>query len=233
MTAPSATTACSACRAPLTPGARYCHRCGRAAGGGGQKERTAWILAWITVALFLALIIYYVNRGPSAPAGPDMANAGNVGAQAGQAGQAGQAPDISQMSPEERFLRLHDRVMAAAGTGDTATVTRFSPMAITAYGMVEAPSLDVRYHAAALYSRIGDYAHALALADTIQAAAADNLLADLIRVEVSQARADRTGEQQATRAFLQHYERQISLKRPEYEEHREMLENLRRQLQQP
>jgi len=226
MTTPTAATACPACHAPLTPGARYCHRCGRAAGGGGQRERTAWTIAWVTVILFVVLIIYYVTRGTPAPVGPDMANAGNASA------QAGQPPDISQMTPEERFLRLHDRVMAAAGSGDTATAARFEPMAISAYSMIDAPSVDIRYHAAALYTRGGDYTHALALADTIQATAADNLLGDLIRVEVAQARRDRAAEQRATQAFLQHYDRQLSLKRPEYEEHRAMLEDLHRQLQQ-
>jgi hypothetical protein len=33
------------------------------------------------------------------------------------------------------------------------------------------------------------------------------------------------------KAFLEHYDGQLALRRPEYEEHRTMLENLRKQLQ--
>jgi hypothetical protein len=195
----------------------------------GGRERTVWLAAWTAVAVSLAVIVYYVTARSSAPVGPDMANAGNSAANAGS--RPGAPPDISQMSPSERFLRLSDRVMTAAQSGDSATAARFAPMAIAAYGMLDSTSADLRYHAGALYVQTGAYQAALALADTIQAQAPDNLLGDMLRLEVAQARRDQAGITRYRRAFLDHYDRQTALKRPEYLEHREMLEGLRKQLQ--
>lgn len=227
-------TSCPSCHAPLTLGGRYCHRCGRAVGA--RSERSIWIVAWTTVAIFIAVIVYYVNRKPVDVAGPDMANAGNAAEGAGGAAPAGGTrpgapPDISQMSPRERFLRLHDRVMGAAQSGDTATANRFAPMAIAAYGMLDSVDVDARYHAGALYIRIGNTGAALALADTIQAESKDNLMAELLRIEVAQAGKNQTAEKKARTAFLAHYDAQLALKRPEYEEHKVMLADLRKQLQ--
>lgn len=223
------TTTCPACHAPLTDGARYCHRCGRAVGA-GSGERTIWIVAWSSVAVFIALIVYYVNRGPATAVGPDMANAGN--AASAPVERPGAPPDISQMSPRERFLRLHDRVMSAAESGDTATATRFAPMAIAAYGMLDQVDVDLRYHAGTLYIQTGGYKEALALADTIQAEARDNLLGDMLRLEVAQARKDAAATARYRKAFLDHYDGQLALKRPEYQEHTAMLAELRKQLEQ-
>ena len=71
---------------------------------------------------------------------------------------------------------------------------------------------------------------ALALADTIQASARGNLMAELLRIEVAQARKDAAAEARAKKAFLANYDAQIAQKRPEYEEHRAMLDDLRKQL---
>jgi hypothetical protein len=205
---------------------------------GARSERTTWIVAWSAVALFIALIVYYVNHRTSGVAGPDMANAGNAGP-AGAAGtpgagpgtRPGAPPDISQMTPRERFLRLHDRVMGAAESGDTATANRFAPMAIAAYGMLDSVDIDARYHAGALYIRTGDNRAALALADTIQAESKNNLMAELLRLEVAQAQKNQSAETRARTAFLSHYDAQLALNRPEYVEHKAMLADIRKQLQ--
>jgi hypothetical protein len=228
-TASPSVTSCPSCQVPLTPGGRYCHRCGRAVGAG--SERGIWITAWGTVALCIALIFYFVNHRSAQVTGPDMANAGNAGGAGAAGARPGTPPDISQMTPRERFLRLHDRVMGAAEAGDTATANRFAPMAIAAYGMLDSVDIDARYHAGALYVQAGALPAALALADTIQVEAKGNLLGELLRLEVAQARKDRSGESRARKAFLDHYDAQVALRRPEYEEHKAMLENLRKQLQ--
>src|SRR5574338_463092 len=186
-TAP-APTSCPACHAPLTPGARYCHRCGRAVGN--ASERVIWITAWSVVFLFIAFIAWWVHSRSNGPTGPDMANAGNANPAEAAGRPAGSPPDISQMTPRERFLRLSDRVMSAQEQGDTATAQRFAPMAISAYGMLDATDIDARYHAGALYILQAAYPQALALADTIQAEAKNNLMADLLRIEVAQRRKD-------------------------------------------
>lgn len=231
-TATPVDASCPSCRAPLTPGARYCHRCGRAVGA--RSDRVIWIVAWGTVVLFIAMIFYFVTQRSGEAAGPDMANAGNAGpagsAGAGRATNPGAPPDISQMTPRERYFRLHDRVMSAAESGDTATANRFAPMAIAAYGMLDSVDVDARYHAGALHIQSGSLPAALALADTIQAESKDNLLGDLLRLEVAQARKDRAAESRARKAFLDHYDAQLALRRPEYEEHKTMLQDLKRRL---
>ncbi len=198
-------------------------------GAGG--DRAIWVTAWSVVLLFVAFLGWWVTSRSEAPTGPDMANAGNAGAaEAAGTRASGAPPDISQMSPRERFLRLHDRVMSAQGSGDSATAQRFAPMALSAYGMLDVTDIDARYHAGALFILTRAYPQALALADTIQAEAKDNLLADLLRLEVAQARKDAPAEARARKAFVANYEGQIATRRPEYEEHKAMLADLRKQL---
>jgi hypothetical protein len=190
----------------------------------GAADRPAWILAWVLVAIAVGGILFWVLRAPPAPQGsPDMANAPGAGA----------PPDISQMSPVERFLRLHDRVMAAAEQGDSATVRTFTPMALTAYGMLGQVDADLRYHAAALHLRVGGYAEALALADTIARNASNHLLAFTIRAEAAQARGDRAGFAESRDQFLRNYQAQLATGRPEYTEHQAMLAEMKRQFEQP
>lgn len=227
----TATLACPACQVPLTPGARYCHRCGRALSSTSARERRIWIGAWSGVVFVLALIVYFVNREEPTPTAPDMANAGNATPGEERAGNPAAPPDISQMDPRERFLRLHDRIMAAGDSGDAATAQRFLPMALAAYTMIEQVDVDLRYHAGALQIRAGNYPAALALADTIMALSPDHLLGDLLRLEVAQVRVDSAAIKQQTQQFLTHFDRQIASGRPEYTEHRNMLDDLRRQLQ--
>ncbi len=226
--------ACPACHAPLVPTARYCHRCGRAITG-GAGEQAPWIMAWVLVLVALGGITWFVRTKDTRAAAPDMANAGNeapfAAAGAGGGGGGGTPPDISQMTPRERFLRLYDRIMTMAGSGDTAGALRFAPMAIQAYGMLDQVDADARYHAGAIYIQLADYPSAEALADTIQAAAPTHLFASLLRLEVAQARGDGPAAAEARGAFLKNFDREIKSGRPEYTEHREMLDSLRQQLQ--
>jgi len=223
MTTPSA---CPACYATLNAEARYCHRCGRAVAGEG--ERAPWIIAWALVLLALGGIVYFVATKGNAAARPEMANTGAPLA----GGAAGAPPDISQMSPRERFLRLSDRIMSAAAQGDTATANRFAPMAVQAYGMLDSYDPDVRFHAGTIYIRLGRYPEALALADTIQAEAKDHLFGDLLRAEAGQASGDRALFDRSRRAFLAHYASQIASGRPEYQDHQAMLDEFRKQANQ-
>ena len=64
------------------------------------------------------------------------------------------------MSPRERFDRLYNRIMQAAESGDEATVTRFTPMALMAYAQLDSLDADARYHAALLELHTGDVAGA-------------------------------------------------------------------------
>ncbi len=218
---------CPACHVALVADARFCHRCGHGLPIAQRQERTTWIIAWTAVLLWMGFIAYYVVHRGDAAAGPDMANAGNSTATGAPA--PGQPPDISQMTPKERFLRLHDRIMGAAGSGDTATVHRFAPMAIAAYGMLDQVDADLRFHAAAIRIQMGDLAGASALADTIAADAPDHLFVALLRAEVAQARGDAAGEAQYRKAFLDHYAAEKARGRTEYTEHDALLQEFKAQ----
>jgi hypothetical protein len=143
---------CPGCQAELSPQARFCHRCGRPAAGGAapaapRSERTAWLFAGTLSVLLVGLIVYKVAADKPAPTVPAMGNAGAI-AEASPPGGTGPAPDISQMSPRERFDRLFNRIMSAAERRDSAEVGRFTPMALGAYAQLDRFDADARYHAA-------------------------------------------------------------------------------------
>ncbi len=230
---------CARCQAHLSPGARFCHRCGQAAPGAApadltpNRERVAWRVAGVLCVVLVGTIVFKVARGAPAPVAPDMANPGAASSQtmssAGAAGAPGAAPDISQMSPRERFDRLFNRVMAAAEQGDSAQVGRFTPMALGAYAQLDSVDIDARYHAAVLRIQSGDPVGALALADTIQTESPGHLFGDLIRGGVAEARGDTAARARAQRDFLAHYDAEMKAKRVEYLEHGPALDEFKRQ----
>jgi hypothetical protein len=247
---------CAQCRAELSAQARFCHRCGApapgaatagtpagAAEGAGAgprvvESRTPWLVAGVVVALLLGLIIYKVWTDRPTPAGsPVMANAGNQGAGgAGPAGApfaggaaGGPAPDISKMTPRERFDRLFNRVMQAAERGDTTTVFTFTPMALGAYGQLDSVDADARYHAAVLQMQVGEFPAALALADTILAQQPGHLFGYVIRGTVAQFKNDPVARRLAQQDFLTHYAQETSSKRVEYLEHKPILDDFKNQ----
>jgi hypothetical protein len=98
--------------------------------------------------------------------------------------------------------------------------------------MLDSYDPDVRYHAGAVHIQLGEYPAALALADTIQQDVKDHLFADMLRAEVAQAKGDQAVMAKSRKAFLQHFDAQIQTGRPEYQEHRAMLDEFKRQAQQ-
>jgi hypothetical protein len=222
--------ACAGCRADLSPQARFCHRCGRPAAAAAAhqtgaalsaRERNAWLVAGVLCVALLAAIALRVWH-PPAPVAPDMANAGGGSAQQlGSQGPlpAGPAPDISQMTPRERFDRLFNRIMQAAETGDSAQVLRFTPMALGAYAQLDSADADARYHAAVLRLQVGDAPGALALADTILARTPGHLFGFLVRGDAADIQGDTGAARRAGRDFLAHYDAEMRAGRVEYREH--------------
>src|SRR5215208_1740663 len=139
-----AARACAACNTELSVQARFCHRCGHPVSPRGPASTSPHRAAWITAALLCLVlvggIVYQVSSAAPRNA-PDMANAGAVSARdelaggdyAGGSPPAVRAPDISGMTPRERFDRLFNRIMQAAERGDSLEVRRFTPMALGAY----------------------------------------------------------------------------------------------------
>ena len=187
--------------------------------------------------LLLGVIVAKVTRGVSPATAPEMANAGAGGAAEPDAGAgatpgsvpAGPAPDISRMTPRERFDRLFNRIMQAADQGDSAQVERFLPMALGAYGQLDSADVDAQYHAAVLHLQAGDAPGALALADTILATVPTHLFGYIVRGDASRLQRDAPAQRRAQADFLAHYAAEMKAKRVEYVEHEPAIEAFRKQ----
>jgi hypothetical protein len=167
--------------------------------------------------LLVGAIVYNVATQSPAPRVPDMANVGAAGGDT--AFQAGPAPDISRLSPRERFDRLYNRIMQAAEQGDTVQVQRFTPMALGAYAQLDSFDADARYHAAVIRLQSGDLAGAHAIADTILEQSPDNLLGYLVRGTAAGLADDPGARTQAEREFLRRFDREMAAGRAEYQDH--------------
>jgi hypothetical protein len=155
----------------------------------------------------------------------------NAGVATGDAGPrpAAPAPDISGMSPRERFDRLFNRIMQAAERGDSAEVERFTPMALGAYEQLDTRDADARYHAAVLRMQVGDFSRARPLADTILAESPGHLFGYVIRGTAARFQNDTASRVRAERDFLSHYRTETAAKRVEYLEHKPVLDEFRRE----
>lgn len=219
--------ACASCAAPLTPGARFCHKCGaeHRPGVAPHLERRAWTIAAVLSVVTVASVAYAMvgDLGASAP-GPQM---GNVGSANGSVPI--RAPDISQMSPRERFDRLYQRVMAAAEQQKADSLAFFAPMALNAYQDLTSPDADARFHAAMIHYVVGELSQAKAEAGAILEQNPDHLLGLMVEAEAARLESDRATLQRAQRAFLAAYERELAATRQEYVDHRAELESFRSQ----
>jgi hypothetical protein len=221
---PVSDTACPGCGAALSAGARFCRGCGRAAGAAGPAVapvptgRRPWILAGAAMAGLLAVLLIAVARSEPGPPPPA----------AGAVAPGGAAPDISRMTPRERFDRLYERVLSASQSGDEATVTRFTPMALAAYEMLDTVDTDARYHAAVLRVHTGDAEAAKVLGDTIVARDPTHLFGYMALGTSARWRKDEAALGRAYRSFLKHYEAEMKANRPEYAEHKFSVDEFRK-----
>lgn len=97
-----------------------------------------WIVAAIALLAFIALIAgqkFGANR-PQAVGTAASDPTGTPGPR---------APDISQMTPAERAIRLHTRIMTLRQAGKQDSVMMFAPMAIAAFEMLGSLDTDGRY----------------------------------------------------------------------------------------
>lgn len=171
---------CAACEVELLDGARFCHRCGLPAGAPvPRSERSAgsaFSLPWIVAAIALLSLIALL-AGQRFGANRAEATAANTAdATGGPAPRGARAPDISQLSPAERAMRLYDRLMAFNEAGKRDSVQFFAPMAIGAYEMLGDLDLDGRYDLGRIGEISGDAKLAAAQADTILRANPRHLL---------------------------------------------------------
>ena len=225
--------ACAHCQAELSPQARFCHRCGQPLGSAAAmpntaaSDRKAWLVAGAVCVLLVVGIAYKVSRDAPEPAAPNMANAGSSVGGVANGGPGGAAPDISAMTPRERFDRLYNRIMRASERSDSAEVERFTPMALGAYRQLDTRDPDARYHAAVLQMQVGNFPAARALADTILQESPGHLFGYVIRATAARFQNDPATLAGARRDFLSHYDAEMRSKRVEYLEHKPVIDEFK------
>lgn len=215
---------CSGCGRAIAAGERFCSGCGAPAAGSGAgapgpagrmgTPGWAYLLAGIVV-LGVVLVAVWAGAEKAPPAAAATSSASPQGAE---------AIDLSTMTPRERFDRLYDRVMRASEGGDEATVTQFSPMALAAYTQLDSIDTDARYHAAMIRMHTGDLPGAAALADTIRTTMPTHLFSYVIHGTLARQRGDQDRLRQEQATFLQHYQPEMALERPEYAQHAVILD---------
>jgi hypothetical protein len=220
---------CGGCGAPLTRGAKFCHRCGVAAGAEaidarrGVSNALPWGVAGIALLALIALVAgQRFGRPPvdavQAPAIGDPAAASATAPFAGATGN-GAAPDISNMTPAEAAERLYDRVMSAHERGKADSVQLFAPMALTAYQMIGSLNLDQRYDMGRLAAVSGDEALARAEADTILAQHPNHLLGLILAGNAARMRKDAAAERSYHEKLVAAASAERAKQLPEYVTH--------------
>lgn len=182
----------------------------------GRKGR-AWMVLAPGVVLIGALILGLTRqaRHQAAATVPPRSQAAAV-----------TPPDISGLTPRQRFDRLYDRIMTAAEQGDGATMSQFTPMALAAYGQLDSIDTEARFRAALLALHTGQIPGALALADTILAQHPGDLLGYLVQANAARWQRNDAALQPIYREFLAHYDIEMKSGRPEYQAHGDALRRL-------
>jgi Double zinc ribbon len=219
--------ACGSCAAPLTAGARFCHRCGTPAGTsgssrGGLGNAMPWAVAAIALVALIALVAG--QRFGARPTGTsdvlDGANAqGSTTITAPGADPAAappRAPDISQMTPAQRAERLYDRIMREAEAGNTENVRTFLPMAQAAYEMIAPLNLDQRYDLGRIGEVSGDATLTRAQADTILRERPTHLLGLILGAKAARMAGDETRARQLDTRLVSAEARERTAALPEY-----------------
>ncbi len=236
---------CPACESVLSPGARFCHRCGTAANAPRSAARTTSALPWAGAALALvALVALVAGRNvalsrhgastegdggavetpvasdagtPDAPGIAD-ASAGGTGGGAGAVG-GGRLPDIASMSPQERADRLFDRVMRLSEEGKQDSVEFFAPMVMSAYQMLGTLDADQHYDVGRLGEVTGARDLARAEADTILRADPTHLLGLALAAHVAADAKQDAAARAFSRRLVAALPAERAKDRPEYRRH--------------
>lgn len=242
--APREGARCGGCGSLLTAGAHFCHRCGLAAGaapsgavgagpvgvagGRGAANALPWAVAAIALLTVIALVAgqrFAAARGGGLDAPSNALPQAGLDDRSGfgpppMQGGAMRAPDISRMSPEERAARLYDRVIALSEAGKRDSVMFFSPMALTAYQMLDSLTLDQRYDLGRIGEVSGSPELAKAQADTILATSPTHLLGLILASNAASMRGDEAAQRQYLARLRAARASELAKRLPEYEAHR-------------
>ncbi len=198
---------CSGCRVALTPGARFCHRCGTPAGAAapvaarGGRDPLPWAVALIALCALIALVggqRFAAARGSGLDAPVNALPQAGLDFPAGGANAGMRAPDISNMSPRERANRLYDRIMSLHEQGKTDSVQFIAlNMFIPQLRSMEPLDAHLRYDLGRVGEVAGTADVATAQADTILREQPTHLLGLILASRAARMR----GDEPAARAF--------------------------------
>jgi len=220
----------------LSPGAKFCHRCGASVGGGSPAAsdtapatdstagapRTApartnllpWAFAGFAVVALVVILVAQTGGGASGEVIPTPAT--------GAANTAGAAaPDISRMSPRERADRLFDRIMRLATAGKQDSVAFFAPMASTVYESLGRLDADLRYDYGRISEVSGNLDIAAAQADSILQESPRHLLGLILAARVADSRGDNARRDALEKELLAAQASELAKPLNEYTLHRD------------
>lgn len=217
---------CAGCRSLLTPGARFCHRCGTAAGVRTPPPHTngiprtpssalPWAFAAIALLALVALLAGQRFGGSRTPTATEAA----TGDAAGFAPPTVRAPDISNLSPRERADRLFDRVMRLHSEGKSDSVQFFAPMALSTYQTLGPLDADLRYDFGRVAEAAGALEVARAQADTILRTDSTHLLGLILGMRAAELRGDTTAARRFAQRLLAAEPSESPKQLPEYQRH--------------
>jgi hypothetical protein len=193
-----------------------------------RNDRMAWYVAGVCVLALLIVVVVVVARKSGAP--PAVA----TGAVAGTPPTGERATtDLSTMTPREQADRLYNRIMTAHESGDSAQVNFFAPMALQAYANLGGElDADARLHLGLVQLAIGAAVPAGAEGDTILKGSPNHLFGWLLKARAAEAEGNAPQAKRAYQSFMKNYDAEMAKKRPEYQEHAQMLQDTRGRAQQ-
>jgi len=217
---------CAGCRSLLSPGARFCHRCGTAVGSrpiaasDTRPAASASALPWAVAAIAMLAVIALL-AGQRFWGARTVAASPTAGPFSGGDATSGvaRAPDISNLSPRERADRLFDRMMRLSSEGKTDSVQFFAPMAMSVYQSLGPMDADLRYDFGRVAEVAGAAEVARAQADTILASDSTHLLGLVLAVRASQLRRDTVAAGRYQRRLLAAEPAESAKQLPEYQRH--------------
>jgi hypothetical protein len=235
--APLAGAKCPSCSADVSPGARFCHRCGTGIGSASATTREPKnALPWIVAALaFLALFAMAAGRGFNTTRGSAIDGSQNALPQAGLDDRGAvsaderaagiRAPDISNLSPQERADRLYNRVMLLASQGKVDSVQFFAPMAVQSYLLLSPLNADQRYDLGRIAEVVGETSLAKAQADSILRENPNHLLGLILEARLATLAGDTIQLRSWERKLLAAEKAEAAKKRDEYVRHQDDISN--------
>lgn len=168
---------CPACGVTMMAGDRFCTQCGVAVPARrvpvAASSNRVMVAAGGLVALALVIAIVLWTAPGAGPA-PSPPAAGAPGSPTPLGPTS--AVDLGSMSEREAANRLFTRVMSAVEAGNQAEAAQFLPMALAAYDLIPALSLDDRFHLSILHAQAGDGSSALLVAEAALAVRPTHLL---------------------------------------------------------